>query len=135
EKTEVEEGAHLIGVGYWIAPKDVVFQNPRKRPCCTGIGGVSPAALPKVGQYTVKLSPSNCHLAGVCRINRDRTFVSRITDNVIPICIDVRLVADENAMRRDHSWRSLESIDIRWRVIVFFQRFISGYPVCGRQLS
>src|ERR1051326_3032846 len=51
----------------------------------------------------------------------DRTLVSRVANDVIPICIDVHLVADENAMWRDHSRRSLQPIDIRRRIIVLFQ--------------
>src|SRR5205085_8436893 len=105
----------------WVAPKNAVFQNTGEGPCYTCIGGVTPTALPKVGQHAVKLPPPDCHFAGVCRVNRDRTFVSCVTDDVIPICIDVNLVTDENAIRRDHSRRTLQPIDISWRIVVFFQ--------------
>ena len=67
------------------------------------IGGVTPAALPEVRRNIVKLSPTNCHPAAVCWINCDRALVSSIANDVIPICINVYLIAGEDAMRRDHS--------------------------------
>ena len=67
------------------------------------IGGIAIAALTEVGRYTVKLSPTYRHPVLVRRINRDRAFVSRVTNDVIPIRINVDLVADEAAVRRDHS--------------------------------
>ena len=68
-----------------------------------GISCIAPPTLTEVGRNVVELSPTDCHLVAVRRINRDRALVGSIADDVIPICINVYLVADENAMRGDHS--------------------------------
>ncbi len=99
----------------------------------SAISGITPAALPEVRRNIVKLSPTNCHPAAIGRVNRDGTFVRGVTDDVIAICVDVRLVANEDAMRRDHSRRGLEPVDVRRRIVVFFQ-WLFGVRVPRRRL-
>src|SRR5438067_3974354 len=100
-----------------------------------GIGRVTPPALPEVGGHIIELSPSDGHFVAVCGINRNRTLVRSVANDVLAILIDVGLVTREYAELRDHSWRSLHFPRGSRRVIVFFQRLISRHLVCGRQLS
>ena len=97
------------------------------------IGGITPAALPEVGQYAVKLSPGDCHLVPVGWVNGNNAFVRRIADDIVAVGIDVRLVADEWAVRGDHSRRSLYLPWWRRRVIVKFQRLVPWRLARGRQ--
>ena len=60
--------------------------------------GISPAALPKVGRYIIKLPPTDYHLTRVGRVNRDRTFVRSVANDILATCINVDLVADEGTM-------------------------------------
>ena len=99
------------------------------------VRGIPIAALPEVRRNTVKLSPTNRHPAAIGRVNRDRTFVSGVTDDVIAICIDVHLVADERTMWRDHSWRGLQPVDVRRGVVVFFQWLFGVRVPRRRQLA
>src|SRR5204862_476274 len=115
-----------------VTAKDIILQNTREGPMHASVSGISIATLPEVRQHTVELSPTNCHPAGVGRVNGDRTFVSGIADDVIPVCIDVHLIANEYAMRRDHSRRRVEAINVRGRHIVFCQwLFRLGFHACA----
>src|SRR5262245_15188298 len=48
KETEIEEVSCFIRVQYGIAPEDIIFQNPGKRPVSAAISTESPAPLPKV---------------------------------------------------------------------------------------
>src|SRR4029450_6512197 len=102
-KTEIEEIADLIGVCHWVAAKDVVFQDTRERPVYAAIDGITPAGLPEVGGNVIELSPGDCHLVAVRGINGNGALVRGVTDDVLAVRIDVDLVADEWAVRRDHA--------------------------------
>src|SRR5438034_9763314 len=65
--TKIKKFAGLIRVQHRVAAENVVFQDAREIPCYAGIGGVSPAGLPKVGQNAVELPPAYCHLVAVGR--------------------------------------------------------------------
>src|SRR4029453_12130520 len=52
KKTEVEEGARLIGIRYWIAAKHIILQYAGKGPVNATVRSIAIAALPKVG-YTL----------------------------------------------------------------------------------
>src|SRR5439155_20631947 len=121
KKAEVKEGACLIGVRYWVAAENIIFQHTGKGPMDTAISRIAIAALPEVGCYAVELSPADRHFVQVGRINRDRALVSGVADDVVPVSIDVYLVADENPMRRDHSRRRVQPVNKRRRIVIFFQ--------------
>ena len=100
------------------------------------VGRITPATLPEVGRYTVKLSPADCHPGAIGRVNRDRTFVRSVAKDVISILIHVCLVAEEAAKPRNHSRRGLDPVDVRSRrVIVFFQWLFGVWVPCRRHLS
>ena len=120
-QTEIEKIARLIGLCYRIAAENVILQDTGERPMHTGIGGVTPAALPEVGRNVIKLPPGNGHFVAVGRINRDRTLVGCVTYDVVAIRIDVHLVAGEHAKLRDHSRRGLHFPRRRRRVIILLQ--------------
>src|SRR6266705_1773509 len=105
-KAELEKLPDLIGVCHLVAAENAVFQNTRERPMRAAIGGITPAGLPEIGQYAVKLSPGDCHLVPVGRINGNRALVRRIADDVLAVLIDVDLETDERAELRGHSRRS-----------------------------
>jgi len=134
-KTQVEKLPELIGIGDWVTAKDTVLQNTGERPMHAAISRVSPAGLPEVGCNTVELSPGDCHLAAVCRVNGDGALVRGIPQDVIPTCIDVYLKARKQTELRDHSRRSLYRSRSRRRIIVRFKWHISWRPCRGRQLS
>ena len=71
------------------------------------IRGITPACLPKVGLDTVELPPPNRHLVAVRGINRNRGLIRSISEDVVAVCIYVRLVTDERSVRRDFPRRSL----------------------------
>ena len=85
----------LIGVGDRIAAKDIILQNTGERPVDAAVGCVAPAGLPEVGGYVVELSPGDCHLVAVCRVNGNGTLVRGVAEDVLPIRVDVHLVAGE----------------------------------------
>ena len=85
----------LIGLCYRVAAENVVLQNSGEMPGQAGIGGIAPTALPEVGGDIIELPPGNCHLVRVRRVNRNRTFVSRVAEDIVSVCIDVDLVTDE----------------------------------------
>ena len=87
----------------------------------TAISRKTPAALPEVGTYAVKLPPADCHFIAVGRVDCYGRLISGIADDIVPIRINIYLVADEDAIRRNHSWRSLQTVNVRRRHIVFFQ--------------
>src|SRR5204863_332330 len=80
-------------------------------------------------------APSVTVNAIVCLVNGDRTLVRGIADNILASGIHVCLVAGEHAELRDHSRRSLYLPRRRRRVIVFFQRLVSGRLASGRKLG
>ena len=132
-ETEIEEIAHLIGLCHRVAAEHVILQNTRERPMHAAIGGITPAALPEVGQYAVKLSPGDCHLVPIGRINGNRALVSGVAEDIVAILINVDLETDERAELRDHSRRSLYLPWWRRRVIVKFQRPVPWRLARGRQ--
>src|SRR6266536_2596507 len=134
-KTEVEKLSNLVGICHRVAAEDVVLQNAGKRPGCAAVGGVGPAGLPEVGDNVVELSPGDRHLAQVRWVNGNGALVRGVSEDVIPVCIDVYLKARKRTELQDHSRRSLYFSRRRRRVVVFFQGLVSGYPRCGRQLS
>jgi len=66
---------------------------------------VAPTALPEVGRITVKLPPANRNFVAVGRINRYRRFVCRVANDIVPLGVNICLVACEQAKLRDHSRR------------------------------
>ena len=134
KKAQVEEGPRFVGVGYRITAEDVIFQYAGERPVHPAIGGITPAALPEIGRNTVKLSPTNCHPATVGWVNRDRTFIGGVADDIVPILIDVHLVTDEDAVRGDHSRRSSQPVNIRCRRVIVFFQWLFGVRVPSRRL-
>ena len=98
-KTEIEKLSDLIGFCYRVAAKDVVLQNAGERPVYAGISGITPAALPKVGGYVVKLPPGDCHPIPICWVNGNNTLVGRVTDDVVAILINISLITNEDAIR------------------------------------
>src|SRR2546430_6560820 len=94
-KTEVEKLPDLIGVCHRVAAENVILQNTRKRPCRAAVGGVTPAGLPEVGADIIELPAGDCHLVAVCGVNRNRTLVRSVAEDVVPVCIDVHLVTGE----------------------------------------
>ena len=119
QQAEVEKGPGLIRVQHWVAAEHARLQDTRKGPRDAAISGVSPAALPEVGRVGVKLSPAYGHSAGVGWIHCDRGFVSGVPDDVLVVRINVHLIADEAAIRGDHSRRSIQPVNIARWVIVF----------------
>src|SRR5213076_2567080 len=134
-KTEIEEVPYLVGVCHRVAAENPVFQNTRKGPMHAAIGGITPAGLPEIGQYAVKLSPGDCHLVPVGGIHGNRALVRRIADDVLAVLIDVDLETDERAKLRDHSRRSLYLPWWRRQVIVKFQRLVPWRLTRGRHLT
>ena len=119
-EAEIEKLPDLVGLCHGIAAEHVVLQNAGECPMHAGIGGITPAALSKVGGNIVELSPGDCHLVAVCGINRNGALVRSVTNNVLAILIDVDLVTGEQAELRDHSWGSLRCRESR-RVIILLQ--------------
>ena len=122
EKTEIEEPSCFIRVGYRVAAEHVVFQNARERPVNAAIGCITPAALPEVGCVAVKLPPTDGYFVAVGRVDRNRRLVRGVAYNVVPLRIDVHLIADEYAVGGDHSRRALQPVRARRgrRHVVFF---------------
>src|SRR6266516_405455 len=134
KKAQVEESSCLIRAGYRVAAEHSGFQNTGERPVDAAIGGITPAALSEVRCNAVKLPPTNCHLVAVCGINRDRALVRSVANDVHPVRVDVCLIADEDPIRGDHSRRSLQTVNIGRRVVVFFQ-WLPGVRVPRRRLA
>ncbi len=88
------------------------------------ISGEAPAALPEVRLNAIKLPPADCYLVAIRRIHCNRRFVRGVPDDVVPLRIDVDLIAGEGPKRRDHAWPTLQPVNKRRRVIVFFQRLV-----------
>src|ERR1700757_3366689 len=65
-ETEIEEVSHFVGFGYRVASENSVLENTGEGPVYAGISGITPAALPKVGGYVVKLPPGDCHPVTIC---------------------------------------------------------------------
>ena len=120
-QAEIEELPDLVGLCHRVTAEHVILQNTRERPMNAGIGRVTPPTLSKVRGNIVELSPGDCHLVAICGINRNRTLVRSITNDVLAILINVDLVTTEHAELRDHSWRSLHFLRGSRRVIVFLQ--------------
>ena len=109
-QTEIEKVPCFIGIQHRITAEHVIFQNTGKRPGHAAIGGISPAALPEVGQYAVKLAPTDCDLVAVGWINGNGRLIGSVAENIVAIGIDVHLETDEWAELRDHSRPSLEPV-------------------------
>src|SRR5437764_8851268 len=105
-KAKVEKLPELIGVCHRVAAENAVFQNTRKCPVHAPVGGVSPAALPEVRCNIVELSPGNCHLAAVRRVNGNGALVCSVAQDVVPVGIDVYLKTCKRTELRDHPRRS-----------------------------
>ena len=105
-QTEIEEVPHFVGFGYRVAAENIVLQNAGKGPVYAGISGITPAALPKVGGYVVKLPPGDCHPVAICWVNGNNTLVGRVADDILAVLIDVYLVTGKDAELRNHSRRS-----------------------------
>ena len=103
QQAEIEESAGLIGVGYRVAAEDIVLQNAGERPMHASIGAVAIAGLPEVGCVSVKLPPTDGYFVAVGRVDRNRRLVRGVADDVVPLRIDVDLIAGEAGIRRDHS--------------------------------
>src|SRR5207244_2602813 len=101
----VKEPPGFIRVQHRVAAEHARLQDTRKRPGHAAISGIAPAALPEIGRVGVKLSPADGHSAGVGWIHCDRRLVRGVAYDVLMARIDVRLVADEAAIWRDHSGR------------------------------
>lgn len=123
-ETEIEKIPGLIGVCYRIAAEDIVLQNAGEGPVSAPVSGISPACLPKVGCIAVKLPPTDCDPGAISDVQANRWLVSRVTDDVVPIGIDIHLVAGKEAVLGDHSRRTLQPIKARGRRrhLVLFQR-------------
>ena len=61
----------------------------------SGIGAITPPALPKVGSNIIELPPADCHLVAICWVNGNDAFVSSVAKDVLAVLIDVHLVTDE----------------------------------------
>ena len=99
------------------------------------VSGITPAALPEVGANVVELSPADCHLAEIGRVNGNSAFVRGVADNILAVLIDVNLITGEYVKLRDHSRRGFHFLRRRRRVIVYFQRLIQRPPVHRSQLG
>src|SRR6266480_913183 len=89
----------------------------------TCIGPVTIAGLPEIGSIGIKLPPTDRDLITIRRINGNRGLVCSVADDVIPLRVYVRLIADEWAVLRDHSRRGLEPVNQRGRLhLVSFER-------------
>ena len=75
-------------------------------------------------EIAIKLPPADCHFVAICRIHCNRRFVRGVPDDVVPLRIDVDLIASEGPIRRDHPWRSPQPVDIGRRHVVFFQGLV-----------
>ena len=104
QQAEIEESPGLIGVGYRVAAEDIVLQNAGERPMHASIGAVAIAGLPEVGCVSVKLPPTDGYFVAVGWVDRNRRLVRGVADDVVPIRIDVDLIADERAELRNHLW-------------------------------
>ena len=98
-EAEIEEVPHFVGFGYRVAAENSVLENTGEGPVYAGISGITPAALPKVGGYVVKLPPGDCHPIAVGWINRNHAFVSRVADDVVAILINISLITNEDGIR------------------------------------
>ena len=85
---------------------------------------IAPAALPEVGLNAIKLPPADCHFVAICRIHCNRRFVRSVADDVVPLRINIHLVANEGPIRRDHPWRRPQPVDIGRRHVVFFEGLV-----------
>ncbi len=104
QQAEIEESAGLVGVGYRVAAENIVLQNAGERPMHAGIGAVAIAGLPEVRCIGVKLPPTDGYFVAVGRVDRNRRLVRGVADDVVPLRIDVDLIADERAELRNHLW-------------------------------
>src|SRR4029077_7248143 len=119
--TKIEKPPCFIRIQDRIAAEHVTFQNAGKRPGRAAVSGISPAALPEVGQYAVKLPPTNGHFVTVGGINGNGRLIGSVAQNIVAVSIDVHLEAGEWAELRDHSRPSLDPVNVRRRVIVSFE--------------
>src|SRR6476619_4777368 len=97
------------------------------------VGRISPTGLPEVGLNTVELSPADHHLVEICRINGNRGLIRSISEDIVAVCIDIRLVTGEHAELGVHSGRSLYFSRWRRRHVVFFKRLVQGQLAYRRQ--
>ena len=134
-QTKIEKVPDLIGLYYRVATEDVGLQDTGECPCEAGIGGITPAALPKVGGNIVELPPADCHLVAICGVNRNRAFVRSVTNDVLAILIDVDLITGEYPKLRDHLGRSLHLSWRRRRVIGSLDVLGERHRTHGRQLG
>ena len=134
-EAEIEEVPHFVGFGYRVASENSVLENTGEGPVYAGIGGITPATLPKVGGYVVKLPPGDCHPVPICWVNGNNTLVGRVADDVVAILINISLITNEEPIRRDHSRRGLNFPRRRRRVIVFFEMLSERRPLHWRQLG
>ena len=88
------------------------------------ISGEAPAALPEVRLNAIKLPPADCYLVAIRRIHCNRRFVRGVPDDVVPLRIDVDLIAGEGPKWRNHPWRRLQPVDIGRRHVEFFQGLV-----------
>src|SRR5207302_1206238 len=77
-QTQIEEVPHFVGFGYRVASENSILENTGEGPVYAGISAITPAALPKVGGYVVKLPPGDCHPVPICWVNGNNTLVGRV---------------------------------------------------------
>ncbi len=99
-----------------------------------GVGGITPSALPEVRVNAVELPPGDHHFIAIRRINGNRRLIGGVSEDVVAICIYVRLKAGKHAELGDHARRSLyRSGRSRW-IIVFLERLSERRLANGRDL-
>src|SRR5437870_13389162 len=77
------------------------------------IGAVAIAGLPEVGCVSVKLPPTDGYFVAVGRVDRNRWLVRGVAYDVVPLRIDVDLIADKRAELRNHLWLTLQPVSAR----------------------
>jgi hypothetical protein len=127
-EAEIEKSSYLIGECDRVATKDVIFQNARESPVYASVGSITPPRLSEIGVDAIELPPGNYHLIAISRINRDGRLIRGVAQDVVAICIDVRLIAGKDTELGDLPRRSLYFSRWRRRHVVFFKRFIQRQP-------
>ena len=124
QQAEIEEISGVVRIQYRITAEDIVLQNTRKSPVKASVGRIAITCLTEVGSVGIKLPPTYGDLVTIRRIDCNRRLVRGVTYDVVATRVDIYLIANKDTVRRDHSWRGVQSVgpQRRRRHPIFFQR-------------
>ena len=124
QQAEIEEISGVVRIQYRITAEDIVLQNTGKSPVKPTVGRIAITCLAEVGSVGIKLPPTYGDLVTIRRIDCNRRLVRGVTYDVVATRVDIYLIANKDTVRRDHSWRGVQSVgpQRRRRHSVFFQR-------------